>query len=107
MGEAYLVRRGGAGFKRPTEGCSLYWRRRVADCFAEKDVARRQDLLDKTWWDAAGELADVASPLGEGALAAYAVRLKIATRRAKASGESGLAAFDRLTGQGGSAKDIL
>ena len=33
--------RGGERFKRPAEGCSVYWRDRVAACFQEKDVAKR------------------------------------------------------------------
>ena len=91
--------RGGERFKRPAEGCSIYWRDRVAACFQEKDVARRDELLDKVWWDAAGELASPSSPLGRGALAAYAVRLKIALRRDGISREKGNEAFDRLTAE--------
>ena len=66
-------------------------------CFAENDVARRDEALDKAWWDAAGELVPPASPLGAGALAAYAVRLRIALRRSAISSESGSAAFEKLT----------
>ena len=91
--------RGGADWKRPAEGCSLYWRNRVLACFQEKDVARRDEMLDRTWWDAAGELTQPSSPLGSGALATYAVRLKIALRRAKISKDVGSAAFDRLTAE--------
>lgn len=92
--------RGGAErWTRAAEGCSVYWKTRVTNAFQEKDVARREELLDKIWWDAAGELASSASPLGKGALAAYAVRLKIALKRAAASGEKGIAAFDRLTAE--------
>ena len=91
--------RGGERFKRPAEGCSVYWRDRVAACFQEKDVAKRDELLDKVWWDAAGELASPSSPLGRGALAAYAVRLRIAIRRDGISREKGNEAFDRLTAE--------
>ena len=49
--------------------------------------------------DAAGELASPASPLGKGALAAYAVRLRIAIRRDGISKENGKEAFDRLTAE--------
>ena len=93
---AMAVARGGADRRRPAEGCSLYWRGRVADCFAETDAAARDEMLDRVWWDAAGELADVADPLGAGALAAYAVRLKIALKRSAISKDAGNAAFDRL-----------
>ena len=91
--------RGGERFRRPAEGCSVYWRDRVAACFQEKDVARRDELLDRAWWDAAGELTSPASPLGKGALATYAVRLRIALRRDMISREKGNAAFDRLTAE--------
>ena len=37
------------------------------------------------------------APLGEGALAAYAIRLKVALRRGMISTDAGNAAFDRLT----------
>lgn len=89
--------RGGAKWKRPAAGCSLYWRGRVLACFQESDVARRDAMIDKVWWDAAGELTDLASPLGRGALETYAVRLRIALRRSLISKDAGGAAFDRLT----------
>ena len=88
--------RGGEKYRRPAHGCSLYWRGRILACFQEKDVYRRQEALDRVWWDAAGELARASSPLGKGALAAYAVRLGIAERRAKISKDKGNEAFDRL-----------
>ena len=88
--------RGGAEWKRPAKGCSLYWRNRILACFQEKDVAKRDEMIDRTWWDAAGELTPPSSPLGRGALATYAVRLRIALRRAKISRDAGTAAFDRL-----------
>ena len=91
--------RGGERFKRPAEGCSVYWRDRVAACFQEKDVSRRDEMLDRVWWDAAGELTSPASPLGRGALATYAARLRIAIRRDGISREKGNEAFDRLTAE--------
>lgn len=91
--------RGGERWRRPAQGCSLYWRNRVLACFQERDVLKRQDLLDKTWWDAAGELTSPTAPLGAGALATYAVRLAIAIRRDKISKEKGNAAFDRLAAE--------
>lgn len=89
--------RGGAKYARSAEGCSLYWKKRIADCFAEKDVLKRDEALDRVWWDAAEEITNVADPLGRGALATYAIRLKIALKRAKISTDQGNAAFDRLT----------
>ena len=91
--------RGGERFKRPAEGCSLYWKNRVLACFQEKDVAKRDELLDRVWWDAAGELTPPTEPLGPGALATYAIRLKIALKRSKISKDAGNASFDRLTAE--------
>ena len=91
--------RAGDGFARPARGCSIYWRDRVAACFQENDVLRRDEMIDRVWWDAAGELSPAASPLGMGALATYAVRLKIALRRDMISKDKGNEAFDRLTAE--------
>lgn len=96
---AVAVARGGAKWVRAAEGCSVYWRTKVAHAFQEKDVAKREEILDRIRWDAAEELTDLTSPLGAGALATYAVRLKIAIKRAKISTEAGSAAFDRLTAE--------
>ena len=92
---AMAAARGGAKFAREAKGCSIYWRNRVSDCFQEKDILKRDELLDRVWWDAAGELTPSASPLGAGALATYAVRLKIARKRAAISRDGGAAAFDK------------
>ena len=91
--------RGGERFKRPADGCSLYWKNRVLACFQEKDVAKRDELLDRVWWDSAGELTPPSEPLGKGALATYAIRLKIALKRSKISKDAGNASFDRLTAE--------
>ena len=91
--------RGGDRYKRPAEGCSLFWKNRVLACFQEKDVLRRDELLDRVWWDAAEELTPPAAPLGKGALATYAVRLRIALKRGRISRDAGNAAFDRLTAE--------
>lgn len=93
------ARGGDAKFRHAADGCSLYWKGRVLACFQEKDVLKRDELLDRVWWDAAGELTPPASPLGPGALATYAIRLRIALRRAKISADAGNAAFDRLTAE--------
>lgn len=91
--------RGGEKYKRPADGCSLYWKNRVLAAFQEKDPLKRDTLIDKTWWDAAGEMTDVTAPLGAGALLTYAIRLKIALKRSKISPDAGNAAFDRLTAE--------
>ena len=93
------ARGGGERFRRPADGCSVYWKNRVLACFQERDPLRRETLLDRTWWDAAGEMTDVAAPLGRGALLTYAIRLKIALKRSKISTDAGNAAFDRLTAE--------
>jgi len=89
--------RGGEKYKRAADGCSLYWKNRVLACFQERDPLKRNEALDRVWWDAADELTPPSSPLGKGALATYAVRLKIALKRSAISREAGNAAFDRLT----------
>lgn len=94
---AVALARGGEKWVRPVEGCSLYWRNRIAQCFQEKDVAKRDELLDRVWWDAAAELTPPSSPLGKGALATYAVRLKIAAKRAAISKANGGDLFDRVS----------
>jgi len=91
--------RGGENVRHPADGCSLFWKNRILACFQEKDILKREELLDKVWWDAAAELTNVTAPLGAGALATYAVRLKIALKRTKISTEAGNAAFDRLTAE--------
>lgn len=91
--------RGGSQYARAATGCSLFWRQRVLACFQEKDIARREELLDRVWWDAAGELTEVTAPLGAGALATYALRLKLALKRDAISETQGNAAFDRLTAE--------
>ena len=91
--------RGGENRKRSADGCSLYWKNRILACFQEKDILKRDELIDRVWWDAAGELTPPAAPLGKGALATYAIRLKIALKRTKISQEAGNAAFDRLTAE--------
>lgn len=91
--------RGGENYRRTADGCSLYWRNRVLACFQEKAVLRRDELLDRVWWDAAGELTSASSPLGAGALATYAVRLRIALKRAKIATDAGNAVFDHLTAE--------
>lgn len=93
------ARVGSADFARPAIGCSLFWKNRVLAAFQEKDVAKREELLDRVWWDAAGELTPCESPLGKGALSTYAVRLKIVLKRSKISTDVGNAAFERLTAE--------
>ena len=91
--------RNGERYKRPATGCSLYWRNRILACFQEGDVLKRDELIDRVWWDAAAELTPPSAPLGRGALATYAIRLRLALKRTKISAEAGNAAFDRLTAE--------
>ena len=97
--------RGGEKWKRPAKGCSLYWRNRIAECFQEKDTGRRDELIDRVFWDAAGTLENPSSPLGLGALRAYAARLQIALKRAKVSKDAGLHLFENLTSQNDNGKE--
>lgn len=89
--------RGGERFRRAADGCDLYWQNRVTAAFQEKDPLKRETLLDRVWWDAAGELTPAASPLSRGALETYAIRLKIALRRNSISREHGDDVFGKLT----------
>ncbi len=93
------ARGNGEKYRRAAAGCSLFWRARVVACFQETDPLKRETLLDKVWWDAAGELTPPSAPLGRGALATYAIRLKIALKRDRISTEKGNEAFDRLTAE--------
>ena len=94
---AMAAARGGEKYRRPVSGCDLYWQGRVTAAFQERDPLRRETLLDRVWWDAAGELTPPASPLSRGALETYAIRLQIALKRNRISKEAGDAIFDRLT----------
>ena len=59
-------------------------------------AAIHDELLDRVWWDAAGELTPCASPLGKGALGTYAVRLKVALKRQRIDAGKGGETFERL-----------
>ncbi len=83
-------------WKRPTDGCALYWTNRVRAACAEKDPLKRDAAIDRVFWDAAGELTPPASPLSRGALQTYSIRLAIAIRRAARSTEAGNAVLDKL-----------
>ena len=94
---AMAVARGGEKHCRPAKGCDIYWRNRVSAAFQESDPLRRETLLDRVWWDAAGELTPTASPLSMGALETYSIRLKILLKRNRTSKDAGSAIFDQLT----------
>lgn len=86
-----------ARWRRPVEGCSLFWTNRAAAAFQEKDPARRERLLDQVRWDAAGELTPPAAPLSTAAVFTYAIRLAIVLRRAARDTAAGNDVFNRLT----------
>ena len=83
-------------WKRPADGCALYWTNRVRAACAEKDPLKRDAAIDRVFWDAAGELTPPTSPLSRGALQTYSIRLGIAIRRASRSAEAGNKALDKL-----------
>lgn len=85
-----------AKWRRPADGCSLFWAGRVQAAFQERDPAKRDRLLDQARWDAAGELVPPAAPLSVAAAYAYGIRLAIAIRRQKLSSDAGNALFDAL-----------
>ncbi len=82
---------------RSAAGCSLYWRSRVIAAYQEKDLAKRDRLIDGVLFDAAGELTNVASPLSVGAVFTYAIRLRLALRRNVINVDAGNEVFNRLT----------
>lgn len=87
----------GKPFKpHPAEGCELFWQNQIAQAYAENDVMKRDEALDRVMWNAAGELESALSPLGLGAIYAYAVRLCIAIRRAKISTAEGNDVFTQI-----------
>jgi hypothetical protein len=94
---AMAAARGGEKYSRPTTGCDIYWQNRVTAAFQERNPLKRESLIDRVWWDAAGELTPVSSPLSKGALETYAIRLKIALKRNGIARESGDEIFGRLT----------
>ena len=94
---AMAAARGGDKYRRTASGCELYWQNRIAAAFQERNPLKRESLIDRVWWDAAGELTPVSSPLSNGALETYAIRLKIALKRNGIARESGDAIFGRLT----------
>jgi len=84
-------------YRRATPGCSLYWQNRIAAAFSETDPLKRQAVIDRAFWDAAGDLVPPSSPLSAAAAYAYRVRLEIAARRAAVSAEEGNKVFDGIT----------
>ena len=84
-------------YRRAASGCSLYWQNRISAAFSEHDPLRRQNALDRVYWDAAEELVPAASPLSAAAAYAYRIRLEIAERRSSVSAEEGNKVFDGIT----------
>lgn len=82
---------------RPAKGCSVYWRNRAAAAMQEKDVAKREEMLDRLFWDAAESLVPPSAPLSAAAAYAWGVKLEIARKRASRSAEEGSKVFDGLT----------
>ena len=94
---AMAAARGGDRHSRPASGCDLYWQNRITAAFQEKNPLKRESLIDRVWWDAAGELTPVSAPLSMGALETYAIRLQIVLKRNRIEKDAGDAVFDRLT----------
>ena len=47
MRNAIAEARGGLKYVRETHGCSLFWRGRITQAFQEKDILKREELIDK------------------------------------------------------------
>ncbi len=86
-----------ARWRRPADGCSLYWVNRAVAAFQEKDVARRERLLDQVRWDAAGDITPPSSPLSVAAVFTYAIRLSVVLRGSARDVSAGNDVFNRLT----------
>jgi hypothetical protein len=82
---------------KPAEGLSVFWTGKIAEAFNEKNPAQREKLLDQVFFAAAEELTPVTSPLSAAAAFTYAVRLKIAIKRASFNEAQGNEVFDKLT----------
>ena len=89
--------RGGEKHCRPASDCDLYWQNRITAAFQEKNPLKRESLIDRVWWDAAGELTTVSAPLSKGALETYAIRLKLVLKRNRIEKDAGDTVFDKLT----------
>ena len=94
---AMAAARGGEKHSRPASGCDLYWQNRITAAFQERNPLKRESLIDRVWWDAAGELTPVSAPLSKGALETYAIRLKLVLKRNRIEKDTGDAVFDKLT----------
>ena len=94
---AMAAARGGEKHSHPASGCDLYWQNRITTAFQEKNPLKRESLIDRVWWDAAGELTPVSAPLSKGALETYAIRLKLVLKRNRIEKDAGDAVFDKLT----------
>lgn len=94
---AMAAARGGEKYRRAASGCDLYWQNRITAAFQERNPLKRESLIDRVWWDAAGELTPVSAPLSKGTLETYAIRLKIALKRNRVIRDVGDAIFGRLT----------
>lgn len=86
IGRRRLARRGGQGggaFAPPVSGACPVWLTRMVDAAFESagDPLAREEALDRVRWAAADELGGF-DPLARGQVFAYAVRLRLAWRRA-------------------------
>ena len=77
-----------ARWLRGHTGCSLFIQNGVAAAFQEPDPMKRERALDLLRWNLAGEIAGY-DTLSAEAVFAYAVRLGILLRRAKADAAKG------------------
>ena len=94
---AMATARGGEKYNRATSGCDIYWQNRITAAFQEKNPLKRETMIDRVWWDAAGELTPVSAPLSKGALETYAIRLEITLKRNGIVQKNGDEIFGRLT----------
>ncbi len=80
---------------RHAQGCDSRIENLVEDAFQDSDPLEREEELDQIRWTLAEELQGP-DPLCKNAVFAYAVKLRILTRRAELDGKAGAANFDKL-----------
>jgi len=86
---ASRLQRDPAPYLRPHEGFDVAIETGVAEAFQKPSPLERERVLDTLLWERAGELAGY-DPFAREALLVYALRLRIAERRASLNEETGM-----------------
>ncbi|MDD2455772.1 MAG: DUF2764 family protein [Kiritimatiellae bacterium] len=84
-----------ARWLRHAQGCDSRIENLVEDAFQESDPLQREDELDRIRWTVADEMQGP-DPLCKNAVFAYAVKLRVLTRRAERDTKTGTGHFEQL-----------